>query len=47
MDHRDVKTKVSSLVYPKVVDEYSDDVPVGMVIRTEPEKVKSKTWGKP
>lgn len=47
MDHRDVKTKVSSLgLDPKVVDEYSDDVPVGMVIRTEPGEGEEVRLGK-
>lgn len=47
MDHRDVKTKLSSLgLDPKVVDEYSDDVPVGMVIRTEPGEGEEVRLGK-
>jgi len=37
MDYRAVEKKIEDLgLYPKVVEEYSDDVPVGMVIRTEP-----------
>jgi len=50
MDYRAVQKKVEDLgLKPEVVEEYSDDVPVGLVIRTEPgegEKVKlgKKIW---
>jgi len=48
MDYREVERKLKALdLDPKVVDEYSDDVPVGMVIRTEPGEGEEVRLGKP